>query len=254
MSTETRMAIELRMLCIAHVLGRESGPRPTLRKTALFHRIVCAKLGLVALFPVLLTIFLFPTICAGQGTDVAPMSNKAERALWFTDVTVWSAQSVGSINVMSSISGQEVFAAGIGLRRHIYAFRHTVMRWNFEIMPVCLPSFPTANGRTYHYGGGGSLGADLELRKRWRTKPFFDANVGLVGFTDATPDGTRRKNYTLQFGPGINLPMKGRGSLRTGVRFFHFSNMRTEPRNPGFDAVVLYMGYSFDLHSRRQAN
>lgn len=175
-----------------------------------------------------------------------------DRSLIFTDVTIWSAQSVGSINVMSTYPGQEMFAAGIGLRRDIYAFRHTVMRWNFEIMPVCLPSFPSANGRTYHYGGGGSLGADLELRKRWRVHPFFDANVGLVGFTDPTPDGTRRKNYTLQFGPGLAIPMRGRSSLRTGIWFFHFSNMRTEPTNPGFDAIVLYMGYSFSFLRKRE--
>ncbi len=196
---------------------------------------------------VVLGVFPNSSLCQ---QEIQSTRNTIDRSLIFTDLTIWSAQSVGSVNVMSTYPGQEMFAAGIGLRRDIYAFRHTIMRWNFEVMPVCLPSFPSANGRTYHYGGGGTLGADLELRKRWKVHPFFDANVGLVGFTDPTPDGTRRKNYTLQFGPGFELPMKGRSSLRTGVWFFHFSNMRTEPTNPGFDAIVLYMGYSFSFRRR----
>jgi len=35
----------------------------------------------------------------------------------------------------------------------MFNFQHTIMRWNFEIIPGGMPSFPTANGRTYHYGG-----------------------------------------------------------------------------------------------------
>jgi hypothetical protein len=48
-------------------------------------------------------------------------------------VTIWTAQTVGSVNVMSTYPGQEI-----------------IRRWNFEIIPVCMPSFPTANGRNMH--------------------------------------------------------------------------------------------------------
>jgi hypothetical protein len=39
---------------------------------------------------------------------------------------------------MSTYPGQEMFAAGIGLRRHMFNFQHTIMRWNFEIIPGCI--------------------------------------------------------------------------------------------------------------------
>ena len=107
---------------------------------------------------------------------------------------------------MSTYPGQEMFAAGIGLRRHMFNFQQTTMRWNFEIIPGCMPSFPTANGRTYHYGGGGALGLDFEPRRQWRVaQPFVDVNFGLLGFTTQTPVDTRRTNFSLQFGPGLKF-------------------------------------------------
>jgi Lipid A 3-O-deacylase (PagL) len=168
-----------------------------------------------------------------------------EKAPIFTDITIWVAQTVGSTNVMSTYSGQEMFSMGVGLRRHLYGFPHTEMRWNFEIIPLCMPSFPNGNGRTHHYGGGGALGLSFEPRRPRRVQPFVDVNFGLLGFTDETPVNTRRTNFSLQFGPGFTVPLRGRSSLKTGITFFHFSNMHTVGKNPGFDGLLIYVGYSF---------
>jgi hypothetical protein len=101
---------------------------------------------------------------------------------------------------------------------------------------MCMLSFPAASGRTYHYGGGGALGLDFEPRRQWRiAQPFIDVNFGLLGFTTQTPVDTRRTNFSLQFGPGLEFPLRGRSSLKTGLPFFHFSNMHTVKNNPGFD-------------------
>ena len=201
----------------------------------------------------LLILVLMPRISAGQDlSDPPPNLPKKESPPFFSDVTIWSAQTVGSVNVMSTYPGQEMFATGIGLRRHMFSFQHTIMRWNFEIIPLCMPSFPTANGRTYHYGGGGALGLDFEPRKQWRVaQPFIDVNFGLLGFTTETPVDTRRTNFSLQFGPGLRFPVRGRSSLKTGVTFFHFSNMHTVKNNPGFDGILIYMGYSFSFEHKR---
>jgi hypothetical protein len=101
-------------------------------------------------------LLFFPGISFGQESPDPSLNHaQSERKPFFSDVTIWTAQTVGSVNVMSTYPGQEMFAAGIGLRRHLFNFRHTMVRWNFEVIPVCMPSFPGANGRTYHYGGGG---------------------------------------------------------------------------------------------------
>ena len=201
----------------------------------------------------LLILVLFPVISAAQDLSDPPLSRpKKESPPFFSDITIWSAKTVGSVNVMSTYPGQQMFATGIGLRRHMFNFQHTIMRWNFEIIPLCMPSFPTANGRTYHYGGGGALGLDFEPRKQWRVaQPFIDVNFGLLGFTTETPVDTRRTNFSLQFGPGLKFPLRGRSSLKTGVTFFHFSNMHTVKNNPGFDGILIYMGYSFSFERKR---
>jgi hypothetical protein len=235
------------------LLGQVDGPIPAVGKNVRFRTFSHPTLAQVASALLLLMLVLFPEISAGQDlSDPPPNRPKKESPPFFSDITIWSAKTVGSVNVMSTYPGQQTFATGIGLRRHMFNFQHTIMRWNFEIIPLCMPSFPTANGQTYHYGGGGALGLDLEPRKQWRVaQPFIDVNFGLLGFTTETPVDTRRTNFSLQFGPGLKFPLRGSSSLKTGVTFFHFSNMHTVKNNPGFDGILIYVGYSFSFEHKR---
>jgi hypothetical protein len=235
------------------LLGQVDGPAPAVWRNVRFRTILPAIVTQTVSALLLLVLLFFPKISAGQDQPDLPLKHpKSELPSFFSDITIWSAQTVGSVNVMSTYPGQEMFATGIGLRRHMFNFQHTIMRWNFEIIPLCTPSFPTANGRTYHYGGGGALGLDFEPRRQWRVaQPFLDVNFGLLGFTTQTPVDTRRTNFSLQFGPGLKFPLRGRSSLKTGVTFFHFSNMHTVKNNPGFDGILIYMGYSFSFEHKR---
>ena len=235
------------------LLGQGDGPVPAAGRRVRFRTISHWIVKPVFFVLVLLFLLFFPGISAGQDQPDQPRNrSKSEPPPFFSDATIWTAQTVGSVNVMSTYPGQEMFAAGIGLRRHMFNFQHTIMRWYFEIIPVCMPSFPTANGRTYHYGGGGALGLDFEPRVQWRiAQPFIGVNFGLLGFTTQTPVDTRRTNFSLQFGPGLKFPLRGRSSLKTGVTFFHFSNVHTVKNNPGFDGILSYMGYSFSFEHMR---
>ena len=235
------------------VLEQGDEPVPAVVRTVRFRTTARPLLELTASELLLLLLLFFPGISFGQESPDPPLNHaQSERKPFFSDVTIWTAQTVGSVNVMSTYPGQEMFAAGIGLRRHLFNFRHTTVRWNLEVIPVCMPSFPGANGRTYHYGGGGGLGLDFEPRRKWRgAQPFIDVNFGLLGFTTQTPVDTRRTNFSLQFGPGLEFPLRGRSSLKTGITFFHFSNMHTVKNNPGFDGILIYMGYSFSFEHKR---
>lgn len=235
------------------LLGQVNGPVPAAGRNVRFRTIPHSIVKPTVSALLLLLLLFVPSISAGQDPpDPPPNRPKSEPPPFFSDITIWSAQTVGSVNVMSTYPGQEMFATGIGLRRHMFNFPHTIMRWNFEIIPLCMPSFPTVNGRTYHYGGGGALGLDFEPRRQWRiAQPFIDVNFGLLGFTTQTPVDTRRTNFSLQFGPGLKFPVRGRSCLKTGVTFFHFSNMHTVGRNPGFDGILIYMGYTFSFEHKR---
>lgn len=138
------------------VLEQGDEPVPAVGRTVRFRTIARPLLELTTSELLLLLLLFFPGISFGQESPDPPLNHaQSERKPFFSDVTIWTAQTVGSVNVMSTYPGQEMFAAGIGLRRHLFNFRHTMVRWNFEVIPVCMPSFPGANGRTYHYGGGG---------------------------------------------------------------------------------------------------
>jgi hypothetical protein len=196
-------------------------------------------------------LLFFPGISFGQESPDPPLNHaQSERKPFFSDVTIWTAQTVGSVNVMSTYPGQEMFAAGIGLRRHLFNFRHTMVRWNFEVIPVCMPSFPGANGRTYHYGGGGGLGLDFEPRRKWRGA-VYRRELWPAGIYDPTASGHAKNELLTAIRPGIGVPAAGEKSLRTGITFFHFSNMHTVKNNPGFDGILIYMGYSFSFEHKR---
>ena len=233
------------------VLEQGDEPVPAAGRTVRFRTIARPLLELTTSELLLLLLLFFPGISFGQESPDPPLNHaQSERKPFFSDVTIWTAQTVGSVNVMSTYPGQEMFAAGIGLRRHLFNFRHTMVRWNFEVIPVCMPSFPGANGRTYHYGGGGGW-VWISSHAENGAELFIDVNFGLLGFTTQTPVDTRRTNFSLQFGPGLEFPLRGRSSLRTGITFFHFSNMHTVKNNPGFDGILIYMGYSFSFEHKR---
>ena len=217
------------------LLGQVDGPVPAVGNNVRFRYIFHSNLKQVAYALSLLILVLFPKISAAQDLSDSPTNRpKKEPPPFFSDITIWSAQTVGSVNVMSTYPGQQMFATGIGLRRHMFNFQHTIMRWNFEIIPLCMPSFPTANERTYHHGGGGALGLDFEPRKQWRVaQPFIDVNFGLLGFTTETPVDTRRTNFSLQFGPGLRFPLRGRSSSEDRhhfLPFFQYAHGEEQPR------------------------
>jgi hypothetical protein len=122
----------------------------------------CARFRRAALTFIFLPVLFFPQTSAAQDSpDPQEKFTTRERGPIFTDVTLWTAKTMGSVNVMSTYPGQQMFALGVGLRRHLFSFPHTELRLNFEIVPWCMPSFPGANGRTFHYGGGRGPGTGL---------------------------------------------------------------------------------------------
>lgn len=75
---------------------------------------------------------------------------------------------------------------------------------------------------------------------------FFDVDGGFLAFTNETPiPDTRRVNMTLDFGPGLYIPVGPERWLKMGVQFFHFSNAHAVRLNPGFDTFFVYAAYTF---------
>lgn len=202
--------------------------------------------------PFLLTL-LFPMLTCGQSPRVSfpddppdsPISNKT----FFRgtrELSFYAAQSVGYPQVITELPTQRLFFVGARLTSHFIEFRHTTVNWNLDIKPLALYSNDRYGPRKYTYGGGTALGLQFVPHTHWRIKLFFDVNGGLLAFTKDTPvPGSRRVNTTLDFGPGLYIPLHDKQAIKLGVQFFHFSNGDTVARNPGFDGILVYTSFTF---------
>jgi opacity protein-like surface antigen len=125
------------------------------------------------------------------------------------------------------------------------AFRNEIPNRDF-VDPETTPNEPPTV-RTTSYGFGISpLGFRFLFRPEKRTKPFFAAHAGVLVFTDRFPiDDARHLNFTGDFGGGIQYQLKPNRAIEFGYRYFHISNMNFGRRNPGYNANVFYIGYSF---------
>ncbi len=161
------------------------------------------------------------------------------------ELSIYTGQSFGYPLILSDLPGQRLAISGARLTSHFIEFHHTTLNYNFDIKPLTIYSNDIYGPRRYTYGGGGALGLQILSHNHWRYRPFFDVNGGLLAFTKQTPvPDSRRVNITLDFGPGLYIPIDRRHSLKTGVQFFHFSNAWTAHLNPGFDSFFVYLAYT----------
>lgn len=104
-----------------------------------------------------------------------------------------------------------------------------------------------AYGSEWTYGAGlDPIGLKLNFRAHRRLQPFVDAIGGFIVTTRDIPvDKASNFNYEFGFGSGFDYFLSARRSLRFGYAFRHISNNGIGFNNPGIDAGVLEVGYSF---------
>ncbi len=79
-----------------------------------------------------------------------------------------------------------------------------------------------------------------------RVKPFFHGGTGMI-FTNKpipVPDATNY-NFVGYFGGGVLVHLSRTKVVTFSYRFFHISNGSTGKINPGYNANVFAVGYSF---------
>jgi hypothetical protein len=184
----------------------------------------------------------------GNSSSLNPVTSTTTSRTFLRDIhefSIYSGQSFGYPLILSDLPGQRLTIVGARLTSHFIDFHHTTLNYNFDLKPIAIYSNDIYGPRKYTYGGGGALGLQILPHNHWRYRPFFDVNGGLLAFTKQTPvPDSRRVNITLDFGPGLYIPIDSRHSLKTGVQFFHFSNAWTAHLNPGFDSFFVYVSYT----------
>jgi opacity protein-like surface antigen len=79
-----------------------------------------------------------------------------------------------------------------------------------------------------------------------RLKPFIQLGAGIVYFNKPMPlPKTSRFNFTGYFGGGVMYQITRKQAISLSYRYYHISNGNTQHINPGYNANVFALGYSF---------
>jgi len=87
-------------------------------------------------------------------------------------------------------------------------------------------------GSNFRQEGENVLGGEIQGLLRWHfaewkaTSFFWDLDGGGLITTEKVPPESTSRNYTFDFGPGVEVPLDGGFSLLFGVQFHHLSNAR----------------------------
>ena len=94
--------------------------------------------------------------------------------------------------------------------------------------------------------GFAPIGLQANFRPRKKVQPFIGLHLGFLPFTETTPNVTGKKlNFTTAGGGGIEYRLKNKKALTFGYNFYHISNASRGIENPGYDAQIFFVGYTF---------
>jgi len=89
----------------------------------------------------------------------------------------------------------------------------------------------------------------LIFRSRKRVKPFVQVGAGMMFFNKKMPvPEATSYNFTGDFGGGVYIITDREGGSKAVTlcyRYFHISNFNTSSFNPGYNANIFSLGYSF---------
>lgn len=156
------------------------------------------------------------------------------------------------------------FAIGsIRFGRVIGTAKGVTYEYLFEVMPLSFAiknevksktviEDPTAAGESYTvrentYGIGiHPAGFRFVFMPKRRLKPYFQASAGFLFTSKPMPvPESPTYNFSGDFGGGLMYSVNRRQTVNFGFRYFHISNMNIGDINPGYNANVFYVGYSF---------
>jgi opacity protein-like surface antigen len=103
----------------------------------------------------------------------------------------------------------------------------------------------TVRRNTYAFGVQ-PAGFRFIFRPSRRLKPYVQLGAGFVFSKKPIPiPGSPNYNFAGDFGGGFMYSLSKRKTVNFGYRYFHISNMNIGEINPGYNANLFYIGYSF---------
>ena len=94
--------------------------------------------------------------------------------------------------------------------------------------------------------GVAPIGLQGNFRPRKKLQPFIGLALGFLPFTETTPNVTGKKlNFSTAGGGGVEYRLSNKKAITFGYNFYHISNASRGIENPGYDAQLFFVGYTF---------
>lgn len=184
------------------------------------------------------------------------------------EIGFWGGTSTVHKDLSGPSAGGNFQMFGFRYSHRIVDGKSVKLRYTLDAMPVAVLNyprelpFPTAGGgveivrdRKTVYGFGIAPGGlQVNFRNRKKYQPFIGGAVGIMYFTQVTPDfrtplqprQTGAKiNYTADFGAGLEIGLKNNRNFFVGYKYHHLSNLYTGNINVGFNSNFVYAGMNF---------
>jgi lipid A 3-O-deacylase len=113
--------------------------------------------------------------------------------------------------------------------------------WALEAVPIYGQFAPTD---TYGFGFS-PLVWRWNFEPRGRVAPYFELAGGGLWTTEPVPVRTTTANFTAHAAYGVRYFMRPQQALVVSYRFHHISNGNRLERNPGVNAHVFQVGFSY---------
>jgi hypothetical protein len=170
------------------------------------------------------------------------------------EFSVWGGGSLSSPTLIGKTEETRLAILGLRYARVLARGDNLALKYTIDAVPVAFLSFPDsgpastpAGGRRKTITGAGlsPVGFQLNFRRRERVQPFAQASGGFLYFGERVPDERGAQfNFTADFGGGVQWKTGARRAWTVGYRYQHISNGYRADVNPGFDANLIYVGFS----------
>ena len=178
----------------------------------------------------------------------------------------WGGYSFDSPHVFGASSHRRLALVALRYSRRLFSTEHLSLYYTVDVLPLELVNQPTVvpvlepgpppftayfqTGRELVYAGGlNPIGLKLNFLRKRQFQPFIASSIGFVAATKPIPldtAGEDQFNFTFDFQGGFQrFNASHTRAWMIGYRFQHISNAYRSSLNPGMDANVIFIGYSF---------
>lgn len=200
----------------------------------------------IALWATLL-LFMPHVVLAQSGSAASPSPSEITPlfAAGSTELMVTAGPAFGAVIFHSSAGHKYVLSSFSWGRILTGPIGPALLRGQFEWAIEAVPVFAQYGPYDTYGAGVTPITWRWNFQPRGRLAPYLELAGGLLWTRDAVPAQTTTANFTAHAAYGVRYFFGARTAFVANYTFHHISNGNRLDRNPGINAHVMQVGFSF---------